>query len=284
MTSNAPSTAYVWVWLPSATEPIVAGRVDSGGPTYSFTYGQSYLERNEAIALADELPLQSGQQLPPAGLNIAGCLRDAAPDAWGRRVILNKALGAKGQDADTTDLDELTYLLESGSDRIGALDFQLSPNEYLPRQHEGASLEQLLDAAQYVEDGTPLPPELAQPLLHGSSIGGARPKALLQEGEKKYVAKFSSSSDVWPVVKGEYIAMRLAALCGINAAPVQLKQALGKDALIVERFDRSLTATGWQRSNMHSALTLLGLNEMEARYASYEDLAELVRRKFTEPK
>ncbi|MGI9322930.1 MAG: type II toxin-antitoxin system HipA family toxin, partial [Pseudomonadales bacterium] len=42
--------------------------------------------------------------------------------------------------------------------------------------------------------------------------------------------------------------------------------------------------TGWQRSNMHSALTLLGLNEMEARYASYEDLAELVRRKFTEPK
>lgn len=32
-----------------------------------------------------------------------------------------------------------------------------------------------------------------------------------------------------------------------------------------------------------SGLSLLGLNEMEARYASYRDLADLIRKAFTEP-
>ncbi len=59
-----------------------------------------------------------------AGLAMPGCIRDGAPDAWGRRVLINKKLGLKGVDADSVNLDELTYLLESGSDRIGALDFQ----------------------------------------------------------------------------------------------------------------------------------------------------------------
>ena len=68
---------------------------------------------------------------------MAGCLRDAAPDAWGRRVILNRIFGRKGKDVDTAALDELTYLLESGSDRIGALDFQHSPSEYVPRAVQG---------------------------------------------------------------------------------------------------------------------------------------------------
>ena len=41
----------------------------------------------------------------------SGCLRDSAPDAWGRRVILNPTFGTKGKDADTGVVDELTYLL-----------------------------------------------------------------------------------------------------------------------------------------------------------------------------
>src|SRR5690606_25595714 len=105
-----------------------------------------------------------------------GCLRDAAPDAWGRRVILNRALGGAGRDADTGVLDELSYLLQSGSDRIGALDFQASPSEYVPREGDGASLEELLDSAARVERGLPLSPALAQALQHGTSIGGGRAK------------------------------------------------------------------------------------------------------------
>ena len=76
----------------------------------------------------------------------------------------------------------LTYLLESGSDRIGALDFQASATEYVPRALDHATLDELAEAAERVEQGIPLSPELDQALLHGSSVGGARPKALLDDG------------------------------------------------------------------------------------------------------
>src|SRR5579864_6544564 len=132
--------AFVWTWLPGATEPVVAGRLAAVGDQLLFNYGQSYLARANAIPLyAPELPLQRGTLLLPSGLSMPGSIRDAAPDAWGRRVIINRKLGMHGRQIDTTELDELTYLLESGSDRIGALDFQLSATEYVPRETATAS-------------------------------------------------------------------------------------------------------------------------------------------------
>jgi serine/threonine-protein kinase HipA len=277
--------AFVWVWLPGATGPVVCGRLAAVGEQIVFNYGRSYLARKDAIALYDpELPLQPGTLPLPAGLSMPGCIRDAAPDAWGRRVIINRRFGAGGRQIDTAELDELTYLLESGSDRIGALDFQQSASTYVPRDAASASLDDLLNAVASVEQGMPLSPELERALFHGSSIGGARPKAMITSQDKKYIAKFSSQSDIYSVVKAEYIAMRLAAEAGIAAAPVSLQQVGGKDVLLIERFDRTRAAHGWQRRAMVSALTLLGLDEMMARYASYEDLATLVRHRFSEPK
>jgi serine/threonine-protein kinase HipA len=281
MMTSEYSEIFVWIWLPGETEPVVAGKLSAQGREYVFNYGKSYLERGNAMAIYDvELPLRQGLIPLLPGLSIPGCLRDAAPDAWGRRVILNKKFGKKAGEVDPAALDELTYLMESGSDRIGALDFQLSPTRYEPRHASCASLEELAEATELVEKGIPLSEELAQALQHGSSIGGARPKALIQGGAKKFVAKFSSSSDLYSVVKAEYIAMRLAAMAGLDVAAVSLQRAAGKDVLLVERFDRIATARGWQRKSMVSALTLLKLDEMMARYASYEDLAELVRSKF----
>ena len=283
--TKAPEEAYVWIWLPSATAPVVAGRIARDGERLIFNYGQSYLDRNDRIPIYEpELPLRSGAIAPEAGLSMAGCLRDAAPDAWGRRVILNRAFGRKGKDVDIAALDELTYLLESGSDRIGALDFQHSPSEYVPRAVQTATLEELLSAAEKVEKGEPLTPDLDQALLHGTSLGGTRPKAMIQEGDRKMIAKFSSSSDTYNVVKAEYIAMRLAAKAGLNVAPVRLAHVAGKDVLLVERFDRAKTKDDWTRKAMVTALTLFGLDEMMARYASYETLAEIIRHRFTSPK
>lgn len=282
--SSSPhyTEAFVWIWLPGETEPVVAGKLGLDGQNLLFNYGKSYLERKNAIAIYEtELPLKPGAQGLLAGLSMPNCIRDAAPDAWGRRVLINRLLGLKGADAsNTTQLDELTYLLESGSDRIGALDFQHSATEYVPRSPVNAPLEELLDAAALVEKGVPLTPELEQALHHGSSIGGARPKALTQDGQKKYIAKFSSSTDLYSVVKAEFIAMRLAALAGLNVAQVSMAQAANKDVLLIERFDRIHVGDGWQRKAMVSALTLLGLDEMMARYASYEDLAEIIRHRF----
>ena len=289
MTSKPVTEAYVWIWLPNAIEPVVAGRLQAIDGALQFNYGKSYLEKvggsTPTIALSpEELPLQPGLLPLLDGLTMPGCLRDAAPDAWGRRVIMNRLLGSKRSNADTAQLDELTYLVSSGSDRIGALDFQLSPTEYQPRSAKNASLEELLESAERVQKGIPLQPELDQALLHGSSIGGARPKALIEDKDVKYVTKFSTSTDLYNVVKAEYIAMRLAKLVGLNVAPVKLAKAANKDVLLVERFDRQHSPNGWTRKLMISALSLLKLDEMHARYASYETLAEIVRHKFTNPK
>lgn len=282
MTSNAKYTeAYVWIWLPNETKPVVAGKLTAEGEHLFFNYGQSYLKRDDAISLYDaELPLRSGALPLLKGLSMPGCIRDAAPDAWGRRVIINKKLGLKGPGTDPAQLDELTYLLESGSDRIGALDFQKSATEYVPRSSVSVSVDELLESAERVEKGVPLTPELDQALHHGSSIGGARPKALIEADNEKYIAKFSATADLYSVVKIEFIAMRLAKLAGLDVAPVSMTKSSHKDVLLIERFDRVPTENGWQRKAMVSALTLLGLDELMARYASYEDLAEIVRHRF----
>lgn len=289
MTSSTNKEAFVWIWLPDETEPVVAGRLEANNGHVLFNYGKSYLERigdtKPAVAIYEpELPLKPGALPLQQGLTMPGCIRDAAPDAWGRRVIINKILGMRGAAIDTTALDELTYLLESGSDRIGALDFQRSPTEYVPRAANNVSMEELVESAERVEKGVPLTPELDQALFYGSSIGGARPKALIQDHDKKYVAKFSSSTDLYSVVKAEFIAMRLASMAGLNVAPVKLTRAANKDVLLIERFDRVKKSGGWSRKPIVSALTLFGLDDMLARYASYETLAEIIRHRFTDPK
>ena len=154
----------------------------------------------------------------------------------------------------------------------------------MPRVANDVTLEELVESAERVEKGVPLTPELDLALFHGSSIGGARPKALIQDRGTKYVAKFSSGTDLYSVVKAEFIAMRLARLAGLNVAPVQLVKAANKDVLLIERFDRVPKGDKWSRKSMVSALTLLGLDDMMARYASYETLAEIIRHRFTDPK
>lgn len=286
MTSDdaPPREAFVWIWLPGATEPVVAGRIHAEGPRYIFNYGRSYLSRPEAISIhLPELPLRTGAIEPEPPLEIANALRDASPDAWGRRVIVNRLAGVRGKSADLVDLDELTFMLRSGSDRVGALDFQASPAEYVPRENGCASLEDLQQATDLVDRGLPLGPDLAEALQHGTSIGGARPKCLVRSGERRHVAKFSSSTDTYGMIKAEFVAMRLAAIVGLDVARVELTRAMGKDVLLVRRFDRERAETGWKRRAMVSVLTLLGLDERMAAHASYEDLTDIVRTRFIAP-
>src|SRR5580658_1215883 len=150
MTSeNGYKEAFVWIWLPGETEPVVAGVLTQVGQKLHFNYGRSYLDRENAIAIyKPELPLQRGDIPPLSNLSMPSCIRDASPDAWGRRVLINRKFALKGNDAAGQELSELAYLLESGSDRTGALDFQLSPTQYVARSMDYASLDELMQAAE----------------------------------------------------------------------------------------------------------------------------------------
>jgi serine/threonine-protein kinase HipA len=244
------SKCYVWRWLPGASQPVVAGelRFDAKG-RQSFVYGRSYLERGNAGSIYEpELPLRPGAHEPIDGLDHFSCLRDAAPDAWGRRVIENRLFGRKERAAGE-DVDELGT----------------------------ASLVELHEAAERLATHQPIPPELEEALNHGTSIGGARPKAAITGENAKYVAKFSISTDNFQIVKAEYVAMTLAARLGMNVAEVSLKKSAEKDVLLVKRFDRQPGTSGWCRRSIVSALTVLGLDEKWAREATYPNLVDQLR-------
>lgn len=74
------SEAFVWVYLPGHTEPVVCGRLfarEDGG--YSFIYGRSYRDREESIPLApDTMPL-GGTPSPLVG-RVHCRVRSAMPD------------------------------------------------------------------------------------------------------------------------------------------------------------------------------------------------------------
>jgi serine/threonine-protein kinase HipA len=260
---SKPEELYVWFWLPGAVDPIVAGRLFKYGAAIGFEYGDSYLANESAISIyTPELPLDASEHIP-LGMDIHGCIADASPDSWGRRVIDREVGGRK-------TLDELDYLARSGSDRIGALDFQAKSSRYSPRLAKHATLDELAEATARIDEDKELNEELMSVLLYGSAVGGARPKALVDDGSRKLIAKFSSSTDAYPIVKAEFVAMQLATHCGINAAVTELTSAMDKDVLLVERFDRT---PGGGRKSMVSALTILGLPDTAQLDGSYSLLA-----------
>ena len=270
------SKCFVWKWLRNETAPVVAGVLTfDDNNRQSFAYGKSYLGRHNAEPIyAAELALARGTKEPIDGMLNFSCIRDAAPDAWGRRVINARILSKTEREQ---ELDEITYLMHSASDRIGSLDFQESNSIYIPRETDTATLDELYQATEIIGRGEVITPELDKALFHGSSIGGARPKAMLTSENMKYIAKFSASNDSYEVVKAEYIAMRLAIIAGINVANISMNFVAGKDVLLVERFDRELLPHGWCRRSIVSGLTILGLDERWAREASYIDLIDKMR-------
>ena len=161
------SRAFVWIWLENHSEPVVAGLLERDNGTLSFNYGKSYLARKDALSIYEpELPLKEGKIPLLPRMEMPSCIRDGSPDAWGRRVIINQETGKTNEEITLTELDELSYLLLSGSDRIGNLDFQESPNDYVPRNPKAATLEELQQASELVQKGIPLTNELYQALNH----------------------------------------------------------------------------------------------------------------------
>ncbi len=270
------SEAFVWVWLPDATDPVVCARLWQASGVLRFVYGRSYRDRPDAIALDPHLlPLDAAAHVARLPERLPGPIADAAPDAWGRRVLEYRTNRAR--------LSEIDYLLAGGGERIGALHFQASPTHYEPPLLQPASLTQLVQAAEHVEQQTPLPEDLRMALAHGTSIGGARPKATIQDDSGYWIAKFGASTDRYAVVETECATLSLAERCGITVPTHQTVEAAGRSVLLVRRFDRELRGGAVTRRLLLTALTLLQLDETEARLASYPALAEVLRRSSSQP-
>jgi serine/threonine-protein kinase HipA len=280
----------VYITLPGSVSAVTAGKfaleiTRSGDPIGRFVYGRSYLKNAQALAI-DPVELKlSEQTYETARLNgVFGALRDAGPDFWGRQVIDKHA--GKGP------LGEMDYLLESPDDRAGALGFGLNKTPPAPRRkfNRTLDLEKLQELAEaLLRDEIPSDPEAPQVqelLLLGTSMGGARPKAVVQDGDGLWIAKFARPDDRWNNPRVEHAMLRLAHRCGISVAESRMESVGGKDVVLIKRFDREKTAKGYTRSRMISGLTLLRAEESSGSRNrwSYVLLAEELRRIVAEPK
>ena len=282
---------FVYIWLPGATTAVTAGRFQlthdrRGMPLGRFVYGKSYLARADAVPIDPvELRLAGRTYETTSQYGVFGALRDASPDAWGR-LLIERQLGK-------SNLDELTYLLESPDDRAGALGFGLGPTPPAPRR----TFNRTLDLARLQETADTLLSEGAvlkgshaeqaeRLLLLGTSMGGARPKAVVEDDEGLWLAKFSKPGDHWNHPRVEHAMLALAKIAGVTSAHAKNATVGGRDVLLVKRFDREKVADGYTRARMVSALTLLRADDSALSRGrwSYLLLAEELRRVVEKPR
>ncbi|MEP7057367.1 MAG: HipA domain-containing protein [Caldimonas sp.] len=266
-----------------------------GTPEGRFVYGRSYLERPNVVAL-DPVELKlSPRTYSTAALNgVFGALRDASPDYWGRRVI-QRHLG-KAQPG------EMEYLLYSPDDRAGALGFGLNQTPPAPKRAFNQTLDlakvQSIADSLVADDDRPDGDRAAGAADHGddrdqveklmvigTSMGGARPKAVVEDEAGLWIAKFNRTDDTWNSARVEHAMLILARACGLTTAESRVVEVAGRDVLLVKRFDREKTQAGYLRSRMISALTLLRTEDTyQSRDKwSYVLLAEEVRRVCADP-
>ena len=279
------NACYVYIVLPGETEFVTAGKLvlstdRHGVATGRFVYGRRYLARAKAVPIDPfELKLRAGTFETRRLRGVFGALRDAGPDYWGRRLIEQRAGPAP--------LGELDYLLQSPDDRAGALGFGLHPNPPPPRRRFNRVINlkrlQTLADAIIADEDLPAEPATEQAqalLLAGTSMGGARPKVVIEDEAGLWLAKFNRPDDRWNHARVERAMLLLARECGLQTAESRLLRIGDRDALLVKRFDREKLDGGYRRARMLSTLTLLRANDthQDRDKWSYVLLVEALRR------
>ncbi len=281
---------YVYVVLPGETGFVTAGRfrveeTRDGAAIGRFVYGRSYLRRDNAVELDPvELRLAEREYETARMSGFFEAIRDAMPDYWGRLVI-ERNCGQAG-------LGEFDYLMQSPDDRAGALGFgfQVEPSPMSRRFNRTVELGRLQAAADAIvaDDPERAGSAFAQTeelLLVGTSMGGARPKVVVEDEDALWVAKFGRLDDRWNHPRVEHALLLLAKACGVDAAESRVESVGGRDVLLVRRFDRERSEEGYLRHRMVSALTLLQSEDNPAARDrwSYLLLADEVRRASARP-
>ena len=221
------------------------------GVSVSFRYDETYLATPAARQIDPEFPLYSGAY-QCAGL--PGAFSDCAPDRWGRGLIRTQML----KDGLARELTDVDYLLSvSDIARQGSLRFCdngvfLSPGTSVPKMVSIGKLLSLADAAG--KDDPDIDAVRALVLDGSGSMGGARPKAVVSDGDDLWMAKFPKENDGYDVCAWEKVTLDLAAMAGLPVPESRLVRVDGRSVLLAKRFDRDKD----RRIGYVSAMTLVG--------------------------
>jgi serine/threonine-protein kinase HipA len=262
--------------------PVLAGTITfqgrRGGTRQGlFRYDQDWLRGKLARPLfAHGLPLRRAtQSLPPHEVPLP--FYDACPDGWGKAIL--------GMAYPDLPMGVPEFIAAAGNDRVGNLQFgpdKTGPAVWvpasamldLPKDEDG--LEDLMDAADAVENGVATRSHLAKLLDSGADIGGARPKARIRRDGEAWLVKLRASGDAFDHQRVEAACLSVARQAGIETPDHHVVDVGGRSALLIRRFDRA----GGTRYPYSSAATVLGYAPSMYRpeNASYADVAIHARR------
>ena len=275
-----------WIGLP---EPqligILSAHYAKGKKAFSFEYDKDWLNSPQQRLLDPNIQFFSGVQFPNNKENF-GVFLDSMPDTWGRTLMKRKAAQqARENNEKSPTLYDIDYLLGvSDKTRIGALRFKTELNgEFLDDDTINptppwSSIRELQSAAKNLEDDENMDVKkwLAILMAPGSSLGGARPKANIEdENGDLWIAKFPSKNDTIDKGAWEFLAYQLAIDCGIEMSESKIEKVSGKfHTFFTKRFDRENKG----RIHFASAMTMTGYTEDTLRFetASYLDIAEFI--------
>jgi serine/threonine-protein kinase HipA len=265
---NYRPTNQLFLWLlTQPDQPVLIGELNLLRSTQgvSLRYAEPWLRRG--FSLSEDLPLIDEEFLPEEKGIAVGAVDDARPDRWGERVIRHIDKPAR--------LSLLEYLYFAGDDRFGALGVSTSADEYLPRRLGPlptlGDADQIHELIRKVQDNEPVPEEQQRLISPGVTMGGARPKALLDIAGEQWVIKFADG-DPTDVPLIEHATMTLAQKAAIRVAPTMPVRLTHGHAVAVRRFDRN------RGLRLHSLSACVALRAAAERFG-YPELAQLLRRR-----
>lgn len=257
---------YLWL-LTRPQQPVSIGELNlvRSSQGVSLRYADSWLQRG--FPLSEDLPLIDEEFLPAEKGVAVGAVDDARPDRWGERVIRFIDKPAR--------LSLLEYLYFAGDDRFGALGVSTSANEYLPRRLGPLptlkDADELHELIRKVQNNEPVPPAQRRLITPGATMGGARPKGLIDIAGHQWVIKFSDGDPAdTPLI--EHATMTLAQKAGIRTAQTMPVRLTHGHAVAISRFDR---LGGLRRHSLSAGVALRAAGER----FGYPELAQLLRRR-----
>ncbi|OJF76553.1 MAG: toxin HipA [Treponema sp. CETP13] len=272
-----------------------------GKELFSFEYDSKWLKNPKCLFLDPDLYLYRGRQYLPDSKNQFGVFMDSSPDRWGRLLMRRReALYAEKEKRSVKELTESDFLLGVHDiARIGAIRYKTETSgAFLSDKSENAAppwatLRDLEYAAYNFEGENQNTQKFGEwlsiLLAPGSSLGGARPKATVQDTDGNlWIAKFPSKNDEINTGAWEMVVHDLADQCGLNVPDAKM-ETFSKygSTFLVRRFDRKPDSAIYSGKRIHfsSAMTLLGKQDgaSGADGTSYLDIAEFIRSNGAEP-
>lgn len=240
-----------------------------------FKYARAYLENPRAFALDPiNLPLVEGVHVNARTREtpgVFGVLIDAGPDEWGRRQL--------SKTRRPPPVTHVEFLLAASGEGVGALHFTAqihdTPRATPPRPFE--NLVHLQHIAADIEAGKEVERTLEPYFFHGSGLGGARPKTLIEHDGRQWIAKFGRESDLVDMCRVEHAAMRMARAADIDVPDVAMTETARGPVVLVERFDRS----GDAQHHLVSVASLINkfdITQFDEAAMSYPGIAQLGKR------